>query len=94
MSARRRAASALRRPAAGSMSKRLQHDVVPMSIPADVASPCLLGLTRQTRMDSGNENEDISLTSIITEGDNRTTVAEPISAKINPSDKANFREPC
>jgi hypothetical protein len=48
--------------------------------------------TVQTRMDSGNENEDISLTSTITEGDNRKTV-EPISAKINPNDKANFREP-
>ena len=69
-------------------------DVGTTSIPADVASPCLLGLTRQTRMDSGNENEDISLTSIITEGDNRTTVVEPISAKINLSDKSNFREPC
>jgi hypothetical protein len=43
-------------------------------------------------MDSGNENEDISLTSTITEGDNRKTV-KPISAKINPNDKANFREP-
>ena len=49
-SGRRRAASALRRPAAEPMSKRRRHDIVPTSIPADVAhvvlpSPCFLRVT-------------------------------------------------
>ena len=49
-SGRRRAASALLRPAAGPMSKRRRHDIVPTSIPADVAhvvlaSPCFLRVT-------------------------------------------------
>ena len=43
-------------------------------------------------LDLGNETEDISNTSTISEGDNEKTV-ESITAKINPSDKANFREP-
>jgi len=40
----------------------------------------------------GNETEDICNTSTISEGVNEKTV-ESITAKINPSDKANFREP-
>jgi hypothetical protein len=37
----------------------------------DITSENTQTLTVQTRMDSGNENEDISLTSTIIEDDNR-----------------------